>query len=329
MIDIKIIDKYDVYEIPTPLSDMSRADLNLIVIFDAIMKEQSVTAAAEQLAMTQPSVSNALSRMRHQWKDPLFVKDGRGVKPTPYAQQLWQQINDPIAAIQQAITPADFVPENARRQFRIALTDGMSGILWLPLRQFIERYAPGIDIYAVPYKADGEELLLNAKVDLVVDYYPGSSKQIYSELVFDNHFACIMRPDHELASQNLTLNRFIQQDHLLVSLSGDPRGIVDAQLEKQNKQRRIAMTVNSFSGALEILRESNLIAVMPLSIAMKSIERGDLIARGLPLEVAPVPISIAWHTRQQRDPGLAWMRTVISDVLQKLDQHYQVYIKDL
>ena len=329
MFDIKSIDKYDVLKVLIPFSDMSRTDLNLIVIFDAIMKEQSITAAAEQLAMTQPSVSNALSRMRHQWRDPLFVKDGRGVKPTPYAEQLWQQINNPIAEIQQAMAPVEFVPQQARRQFRIALTDGMSGILWLPLRQYIEQHAPGIDIYAVPYKADGEELLLTANVDLVMDYYPGRNKQIHSELVFDNHFACIMRPDHELASQNLTLNRFIQQDHLLVSLSGDPLGMMDSLLAKQNKQRRIAMTVNSFSGALEILRESNLIAVMPYSIACKSIERGELIAKALPLPMAPAPISIAWHTRHQRDPGLAWLRDVLRELLSNLDKGYQQELERL
>jgi len=319
MFDIQYIDKYDVLKRLATLSDMSRTDLNLMVIFDAIMKEQSITAAAEQLAMTQPSVSNALSRMRHQWHDPLFVKDGRGVKPTPFAEQLWQRINNPLADIQQALAPPEFIAQQARRQFRIALTDGMSGILWLPLRQHIEQYAPGIDIYAVPYKADGETLLLNAEVDLVVDYYPGRDRQIRSEAQFDNHFVCLMRPGHVLASQTLTLTRFLAQDHLLVSLSGDPRGAVDTQLQQQHQQRRVAMTVNSFSAALEILRDSNLIAVMPLSVAMKAIARGELVAKPVPLVVPPAPISMAWHIRQQRDPGLSWLRQTIAEILTELD----------
>ena len=308
---------------------MAKVDLNLIVIFDTIMKEQSISAAAEQLAMTQPSVSNAVSRMRHHWQDPLFVKQGRGIRPTPYADKLWRQINNPLNDIQQAVSPAQFVPLYAKRQFRIALTDGMSGILWLPLRQYIEQQAPGIDIHAVPYKADGEALLLNADVDLVVDYYPGTSKLIHSHWVLDNHFACVMRPGHELAKQNLTLGRFINHDHLFVSLSGDARGVVDVQLQKLEKKRRIAMTVNSFAGAIEILRGSNLISVLPYSVAAKAIERGDLIAKKAPIEIPPAPISLAWHTRDQRDVGLTWLRGVIEGIVEEINSELETCLKAL
>lgn len=308
---------------------MARVDLNLIVIFDTIMKEQSISHAAEQLAMTQPSVSNAVSRMRHHWQDPLFVKQGRGIRPTPYAQKLWHQINHPLSDIQQAISPVQFVPLYAKRQFRIALTDGMTGILWLPLRQFIEQHAPGIDIHAVPYKADGETLLLNADVDLVVDYYPGSNQLVHSQWLFDNQFACIMNPDHELAEQNLTLGRFVNSDHLFVSLSGDARGIVDKQLQKLDKSRRVAMTVNSFAGAIEILRGSNLISVLPYSVVAKAIERGDLIAKKVPLDIPPAPISIAWHTRDQRDLGLIWLRDVIKNIMLNIDKNLEASLKAL
>lgn len=308
---------------------MAKVDLNLIVIFDTIMKEQSISGAAEQLAMTQPSVSNAVSRMRHHWQDPLFVKQGRGIRPTPYAEKLWQQINHPLSDIQQAVTPAKFVPLYAKRQFRIALTDGMSGILWLPLRQYIEQHAPGIDIHAVPYKADGEALLLNADVDLVVDYYPGKNKLIHSQWLFDNHFACVMSPEHELAQRNLTLGRFINCDQLFVSLSGDARGIVDTQLQKLEKTRRIAMTVNSFAGAIEILRGSNLISVLPYSVASKAIDRGDLIAKKAPIEIPPAPISIAWHTRDQRDAGLSWLREVIEKLALELNNQFEKQLEVL
>jgi DNA-binding transcriptional LysR family regulator len=124
-----------------------------------------------------------------------------------------------------------------------------------------------------------------------------------------------MRPEHELAEQNLTLGRFVSYDHLFVSLSGDARGIVDTELQKLEKNRRIAMTVNSFSGAIEILRGSNLISVLPYAVAAKAIERGDLIAKKVPIEIPPAPISIAWHTRDQRDVGLSWLREVIEGII--------------
>ena len=290
---------------------MAKTDLNLIVIFDAIMAEQSVTAAADRLSMTQPSVSNAVARMRHYWKDPLFVKHGRGVRPTPFAEKLWEQVSSPLAEIKQAITPGNFVPLYAKRQFRIALTDGMTGMLWLPLRKYIEEHAPEVSIHAVPYKANGEELLLNADVDLVLDFYPGSSPLIHSEWILDNNFVCLMRPDHELAKQPLTLGRFIDQDHLFVSLTGDAKGIVDSELEKNGVERRIAMTVNSFSGAVEIVRGSNLITVLPYPVVANAVLRGDVIVKKVPLTIPPAPISMAWHTRNNRDVGLTWLRGIL------------------
>ncbi len=306
---------------------MSKTDLNLIVIFDAIMKEQSVTAAADRLAMTQPSVSNAVSRMRHHWKDPLFVKQGRGVRPTPYAEKLWQQVSAPLTDIRQAVSPSQFVPMYAKRRFRVALTDGMSGMLWLPLRQHIEEHATGIDIHAVPYKADGEALLLNADVDLVLDYYPGTSALIHSEWMLDNHFVCVMRPEHQLANQSLTLGRFIDQDHLFVSLTGDAIGIVDKLLTKQDKRRRIAMTVNSFAGAVEIIRGSNLVTVLPYPVVANSVGRGELVVKKVPLQVPPAPISMAWHTRNQQDPGLTWLRGVFHKLITELNLEFDEAIK--
>lgn len=195
---------------------MAKTDLNLMVIFDAIMQEQSITAASEQLAMTQPSVSNAVSRMRHQWNDPLFVKQGRGIRPTPYAEELWQRIRSPLNDIRQAENPQAFNIRNSQRCFRIALTDWMLDIFWLPLRKRIEQQAPDIDLRAIPYTAPGKSVLVNADVDLILDYYNDPHPHIQSEWLFDNHFVCAMRADHPLVTHTsqhtLSLEQFIQAD---------------------------------------------------------------------------------------------------------------------
>ncbi len=295
---------------------MSKLDLNLCVIFDTIMQERSITAAADRLAMTQPSVSNAVSRMRYSWNDPLFVKHGRGVKPTPFATELWHQISDSINTISQAISPTQFVPIYAKRCFRIALTDGMTSILWLPLRKIIEQGAPGIDIHAVPYKGDGEALLLNAEVDLVLDYYPGTSKQINSQWMFDNHFVCVMNKDHKLATKELSLNRFVEAEHLLVSLSGDASGIVDGKLAEMGKTRRVAMTVNSFAGAFRIIQQTSLITVLPYPVVAQFMEDQPVIIKKVPIEVPPARISMAWHCREDRDPGLMWLRNKFCEIVE-------------
>ncbi|MCG9681713.1 LysR family transcriptional regulator [Vibrio sp. Isolate23] len=294
---------------------MAKIDLNLIVIFDAIMREQSITIAAEQLAMTQPSVSKAVSRMRYAWKDPLFVKHGRGVTPTPYARKLWRDVADPLSKISHTISPPKFDPMTSSTQLRVALTDGISCLFWPRLRTIIEDRAQAIDLYAVPFKGDGQKLLLEAEVDLVLDYYPTAHEQISVRHLYDNHFTCVMRPDHLLADETLSLDTFCGADHLLVSLSGDPSGAVDSCLSLKGRQRRVAMTVNSFSSAMDLLEESNLISVMPFTVASKAIQTGRLIQKPIPISVPSPTISIAWHRRHQHNQALKWLVKEIETIV--------------
>ncbi len=305
---------------------MAKTDLNLVVIFDQIMKEQSITIAAERLAMTQPSVSNAVARMRHHWRDPLFVKHGRGVRPTPYALKLWQQVTEPLHNITEAISPELFDPKQARTTFRIALTDGTAAIIMPALRKIIEQEAPDIAIHAVPYKLDGEYLLSNADVDLVFDHYDGTSKHIRIKEMFDNRFVCIMNSKHVLATKKLTLNDFITADHLLVSLSGDATGILDEKLAELNSTRRVSMTVNSFASALNLLQDSQLICSMPYSIVAEYHAISTLAIKPLPIEIAPVKISMAWHCRDDYSPSLRWLRGVMDRIVQSKEYLFDVTV---
>ena len=294
---------------------MRKADLNLMVIFDAIMQEQSVSLAAQRLSMTQPSVSNALSRMRHVFKDPLFIKAGRGIKPTPFASSLWQQVSSSLNTISAAINPKAFVPYYAKRTFRIALTDGLVSLIWLELRKVIEQSAPHIDIHAVPYTMNGETLLMNAQVALIADYVPDLGKNIQRQHLCNNYFVALMSPDHSLANQPFDLKSLVNSDNLLVSLSGDASGIVDIKLAEKNLSRRIAMTTNSFSTAIALIQQTSLISVLPYSIAANAVKNGLLVAKTMPLAIPPAEISLAWHNRNNRDVGLQWLRDTITTII--------------
>jgi len=293
---------------------MDKPDLNLFVIFNVIMQEQSMSAAAKRLHMTQPSVSNAVSRMRHQWNDTLFVKQGRGIKPTPYANHLWQTISEPLNIISSAVNPPQFIPAHARKTFRISLTDAMASLLWRPLRKKIEQEAPGIDVHAVPFRANGEQLLLDNEVDLVLDIYKGGHQLVHSRWMSDLKFVCVMRPDHALAEQPLNLDNFLAADHLLVSHTGEAQGMVDSELTNLGKSRRIAMTVNTFSCVFPLLADSNLITILPEAIASNYVAKGDVITKVLPIKVADVAIYTAWHSRQNRDPALRWLMDIINKI---------------
>ncbi len=294
---------------------MSKPDLNLIVIFDAIMREQSISAAAKNLSMTQPSVSNAVSRMRHVWQDPLFVKSGRTIKSTPNADKLWQLIADPLYSISHAINPEKFEPATAKHCFRVAFTDGLCNLIWLPLRKIIEQHAPNIDIHAVPYTLNAQYLLDNAEADLIADYVPDLGHKFKKTFLCNNYFVAVMSPEHQLASGDLCINELLKADHLLMSLSGQASGSVDSKLAEFRLKRRIATTVNSFSNATTLLKHTNLISVLPYAIIADEIKSGALIAKTLPFDLPPAKISLGWHDRNDRSPSLLWLRQTILDII--------------
>jgi DNA-binding transcriptional LysR family regulator len=308
---------------------MANIDLNLIVIFDAIMQEQSITLAAQRLSLTLPSVSNALLRMGHVWKDPLFIKHGRGIRPTSCAQKLWKNIEQPLHKMRSATDLQSFNIKKIQRTFRIASTDWMADLFWLPLRQIIEQQAPGINIHAVPYKVDGARLLLEADVDMVLDYFEGNSERINSQLLFDNHVVCAMRAHHPLASTPLDLTNFAQAEHLVMSLPGEANGSVDSILKKKGLSRRISMTENHCDNLPKILESTDLITCIPLPIILNSVKSGKLIVRKLPFSIQPGPISMSWHSQNDRDPALLWLREKILEILnttflpslEKLSEH--------
>ena len=295
---------------------MRPQELNLLMIFDAIMTESSITRAADRLALTQPAVSNALSRMRQLWHDELFVKDGRGIQPTVYAQNLWTQIRDPLQQLDQAVAPDHFDASLAKRTFKIAAPDAIIDMTWPALRQLIEDNAPGINIHTIPYTITNTEQLLNdAEVDLVIGAHTSNNHLFRSEYLYTPCFVCIMRPDHPLAQQDLCLTKFAQADHLLVSLSGDITGYTDQVLAQHGLSRRIAMTVNHFSIVPEILKSSDLIAVVPSTTVECEIFNRELIAITPPLEITPAQTSIHWHMRQEHDKGLNWLRHHIARII--------------
>ncbi len=290
-------------------------ELKLLVIFDVIMTENSITRAAERLSMTQPAVSNALARMRILWKDELFVPDGRKVQPTTYAKNLWEKVRDALHNINQAIEPEDFEAKSAIRTFRIALPDIALNTLWLDMRKLFEKEAPGLNLHAVPYTiACTKPLLDDADVDLVIGQSNRSLENICSDHLFDTSYVCAMRKNHPLAKKPLTAEEFALAQHLLVSLSGDISNPTDQVLQQLGLARRVAFTVNSFSSALPIIKESDLIAVLPTDLLHNYVGSGELAITRPPVEIPHTSISMLWHKRQSADKGLIWLRKHIKQI---------------
>lgn len=304
---------------------MRHQEISLLVIFDSIMTEGSITRAADQLELTQPAVSNALSRMRQAWNDELFIKDGRNIQPTIYAKNLWGRVKNPLLELEEAVDVEGFDPLSSKRTFRISAADTIIDTAWAPLRKILEQHAPNIKVHAVPYTIhNAEQLLENAEVDLVVGAALDNNESICSEYLYSPCYICVMRPDHPLIQSGLSLKEFANSDHLLVSLSGEASGYTDEILTQHGLSRNIAMTVNHFCAVPKLISQSDLIAIVPSSSLEEAIFSGQLAVVEPPIQFSSNSINNYWHKRQDTDKGLVWLREHLTRIIkQHAENHWQ------
>lgn len=292
-------------------------DLNLLRVFDAVMTEQNLTRAANRLAMTQPAVSNAVKRLRDALGDELLIRTAHGVKPTARAESLWPAVRRALAELEEAVAPRTFELAKANATFRMAMADATAGLLLPPLVRLIENEAPGIDIRMVPLTTrEPRPMLLRGDIDLAIGFFPGVVAQLQGstetpvrhERLYAGQYVCVMRKGHPMADKELTLDRYCDANHLLVSFSGRARGLVDDALVALNRERRILLTVNQFFTAGKVVAASDLIMVIPRHLIDATGMSNELIQKELPFTLPEVHIDMLWHERDARSPGHRWLR---------------------
>jgi DNA-binding transcriptional LysR family regulator len=300
-------------------------DLNLLRVFDEVMAERNLTRAARNLAMTQPAVSNALSRLRETLGDKLVVRSGYGVEPTPRALSLWPAVADALRQLESSLTPGDFVASQATTSFVLAMADATAAELMPGLVEIIERDAPGISARVLPLTTrDPRRLLDEGHVDLAVGFFPavladltaqaqqGGLAPFDHQRLYDGRYICVMRQGHPLTRKPLTLERYCSAHHLLVSFSGRPFGFVDEALAALGQKRRVVLTVNQFFTAGRVVANSDLLTVLPSHFINVTGIGDQLVLRELPFEVSPVHVDSLWHRRQGQRSDHAWLRLAMA-----------------
>ena len=295
-------------------------DLNLLRVFDAVMSERSLTRAARSLSLTQPAVSNALSRLRAALGDDLVRRSGQGVLPTPRALGLWPSVRDALRQLQQVLAPDGFVPAQAELAFVLALADATAVELMPRLMAIMASEAPGISLRVVPLVTrDPRKLLDEESIDLAIGHFPavkadlGARAQAGSGIAFaqrhlyQSSYVCAMREAHPLSSGPLSLNRFCSARHLLVSFSGEPYGFIDEALAARGRKRQVVLTVNQFFTAARVVADTDLLTVLPRHFLASAGVLHKLVARPLPLELAPISIDAIWHLRQDTVAAHRWL----------------------
>jgi DNA-binding transcriptional LysR family regulator len=306
------------------LKNISGVDLNLMTAFEAMMIDGNVTRAAERVGLAQPSMSNALARLRSLFDDPLFIRSPLGMRPTEKAIAIAPLISAALDNLRIAVNEGGmFDPARSTQTFRLATTDYGEMLIVPTLLRRLRETSSGIRLLSLPYdRAVLEEQLERGQIDAGLSVLGRVSDRVRTEAQFDERFVCIARTGHpEISSAGnvdpniaLDLETFIRLDHALVSRGGPPSGAVDHALATIGRERQVVATVANFTALMHLVAQSDLVASVGQRIAVQMSERLGLSVHALPLEVGSFNMSMAWHQMTDADAGQRWFRDQLRTV---------------
>jgi DNA-binding transcriptional LysR family regulator len=282
-------------------------DLNLLRVFDAVLRGRSVTAAAAQLELTQPAVSNALARLRGAFDDALFLRTPRGMEPTPFARELAEPVRQALALLESALAHGPgFDPATSSRNFRFYMSD-LGQIEFLPpLVERLRRVAPDVRLEAVTLELeDISHALAAGSLDLAMGFLPGLGPPVRRKALFRDPYVCLLRAGHPI--QTLTRKKFLEASHALVSYRGGHR-VIEEALERAGLARRIVLRVPHFTVVPMVLERTDLILTLPARVARVYERSGSFKYLPPPLPIPSAEVAVHWHERFDVDPGNRWLR---------------------
>lgn len=291
-------------------------DLNLLLVFDRLLKDKRVSDVAGSLGVSQPAISNALARLRRLLGDELFLRTPRGMEPTPFASELAEPVAYALGALHTALNQRlVFDPAASTRRFTIAMTDIGEIYFTPPLMDWLSRAAPGVTISTVRNTAVNLHDEMEAgRVDLAIGLLPRLKTGIFQRRLFLQRYVCIFAGEHPLArKRSLSLKDFCGADHVLVKAEGTGHGRADDAMAAQGITRRVRLTVPHFVAVGHILRSTRMIATVPERLAQRIAEPFGLVWRAHPVALPEIAINMVWHAKFQRDAGNQWLRAALFD----------------
>ncbi len=304
---------------------MDNIDLNLLFALDALLAESSVTGAARRLGLSTSAMSRTLKRLRAATGDPLLVRAGRGLVPTPYAGALQARVHDLVSGTQAVLSPPTERLDLATlaRTFTIRANEGFVDLFSGPLVRAVTAAAPRVRLCFVP-KADKRiEPLREGRIDLDVGIMEASPPQMRARALFQDRFVGAVRRGHPLLeAARPTPQDYAAWPHVVVSRRGRFSGPVDQALEALGLRRDVRIVVPGFSNALRMAGRSDLVALVPRSCLGNALV-GDLAdtwgvaAFDLPVDTPGFTIAAMWHSRVDADPSQRWLRGVVASLCRK------------
>lgn len=284
-------------------------DPGLLVVLDVLLQERSVSRAAVRLGRTQPAVSHALARLREQLGDPLLVRAGQRLVPTPRAEALRGPLHDLLAQVAALTNPRPtFEPATSTRAFQVLSSDYILSVVLPRLVEELRRRAPGVDLRSRA-ASDAVHLDLGeGGVDLAFVVRKFDQPGVRTIKLFTDRYVCLVAAEHPEVGRTLDLATFLRLPHAFIAPLGTPGGAVDRVLAELGHQRRVAVMVSHFFVAPALVARTDLVLTIPERAADMALPGHRLRKLAHPLALPPIDVFMAWHERTHHDPGNAWLR---------------------
>lgn len=298
-----------------PIPRLRAVDLNLLIVLDAVLAERNVTRAAERLGMTQPAVSNALTRLRLLFDDALLVRRGKEMAPTPRALSLTGPIRGALDLIRASLACPDAFDCTASHTFRLGIQDLGEAILLPRFLQWLEQLGARVrlDIRREPGAALHDEMRLG-KVELVLDHVVIPGEEFRRERVLDLELVPLVRRDHPTVGQALTLDEYVALEHVILEPREGQTNLAEQALALVGRSRRVRVQVPHYFSMPYLVSQSNLACTLPLPLARLFEQHFPVRVVSCPLPIQPIPLFMMWHVCQDSDPAHLWLRQALIEL---------------
>jgi DNA-binding transcriptional LysR family regulator len=289
-------------------------DAKLLRLFDLLHHTGSVTRAAEDLGLSQPTVSIWLAKLRKQFNDPLFVRTSEGMQPTPRADNLIDTVRNALESFRQlSESEPVFNPATAERKFRICMTDASHITLLPQLLSQVRLLAPNVRLDAARIDSEMPIALQTGDADIAIGLVPQLEAGFYQQTLFTQDWVCLTNNDHPRIGKSITLKQYKEEAHVLIA-AGTGAVLQSEALKRQRINRRVLLELPGFLGLPSILANTDLIVTLPRQIGETLARLGGLKVINCPISISSFKVKQHWHARYHNDPANRWLRGLCADL---------------
>lgn len=299
-----------------------RYDLNLMPVFLALMDERNVTRAAERLGITQPALSNALNRLRDTLRDPLFIRERYGMRPTQLAEEMAPVVRTALAQFDELILgQQQFDPAEASRLFTLAPNSYAEFVLMPEVVARLRERADGIKLRLIPFGSDlAETGAVSGSTEMVIGRFTDPPDNMVVQHLMDDGLACVVRAGHPEIGDSISKEQYERLKHVNVLPPGRLRAGLFQALEQRGLRREVAVSVTHFLAVPEMIAATDYCTTLPSQICRRLARDPRLKILPAPADLGTFPVEIAWHVRYRHDTAHRWLRSLISEVAKEIGE---------